>query len=139
MKKKYIKAKLRVRRLKSVLLRKPSTDSYNGLSELLIATYPGCGHSCTSDKRLKKNIKKLDSSLIKVNKMLPVSFDWKKGESKKRNIGLIAQDVEGIYPEVVYEGEDGFKRIEYDKITAILISAIQELTQRLERLEKDRK
>jgi hypothetical protein len=135
-KKPYTKGKFTVRKLKTVKLRKPSIDSYNEISGLLIATYPGCGHSCTSDRRLKTNIKKLEPALRKITQMAPVSFDWKLSQSKKRSIGLIAQDLEQIYPELVHEGTDGYKRIEYDKLTAILISAVQELTQRIERLEK---
>lgn len=134
-KKTYIKGKFTVRKLKTVKLRAPSVDSYNEISGLLIATYPGCGHSCTSDRRLKKNIKKLEPVLQNISQITPVSFDWKLGTTK-RNIGLIAQDLEKIYPELVHEGPDGYKRIEYDKLTAILISAVQELTQRIEVLEK---
>ncbi|MCX6731136.1 MAG: tail fiber domain-containing protein [Candidatus Roizmanbacteria bacterium] len=135
-KKTYIKGKFTTRKLKTVKLRKPSVDSYNEISGLLIATYPGCGHSCTSDRRLKTNIKKLQPVLKNISRITPVSFDWKLGEAKKGNIGLIAQDLEQIYPELVHEGPDGYKRIEYDKLTAILISAVQELTQRIEILEK---
>lgn len=138
MKKRYVKAKFTVSKLQAVKLRKPSLDSYNEISNLLIATYPGCGHSCTSDERLKKNIAKLAPVTEKIAKLKPVSFDWKFSKTKKKNIGLIAQDLEKIYPELVHEGVDGYKSIEYDKLTAILISAIQELTRRIELLEKNK-
>ncbi|MFZ2206587.1 MAG: tail fiber domain-containing protein [Microgenomates group bacterium] len=138
MKKSYVKGKLTVSKIQIVKLRKPSLDSYNEISNLLIATYPGCGHSCTSDERLKKNIAKLAPVAEKIARMKPVSFDWKFGKAKKKSIGLIAQDLEKIYPELVHEGVDGYKSIEYDKLTAILISAIQELTQRVEHLEKNK-
>lgn len=138
MKKRYVKGKLTVSKLRTVRMRKPSLDSYNEISNLLIATYPGCGHSCTSDERLKKNITKLASVTEKVAKLKPVSFDWKFGKTKKKSIGLIAQDLEKIYPELVHEGVHGYKSIEYDKLTAILISAIQELTHRVDLLEKNK-
>lgn len=139
MKKAYIKGKLTVNKLKIVKMRKPSRDSYNEISDSLLATFPGCGHSCTSDRRLKTNIQKLGPVLKNVNKMIPVSFDWKKTSVQKRSIGLIAQDVEKIYPELVHVGEDGYRRVEYDKLTAILIAAVQELVARIEILEKKNK
>lgn len=83
-KKPYIKGKFTVRKLKTVKLRKPSVDAYNEISGLLIATYPGCGHSCTSDRRLKTNVRKLEPTLQNIAKMVPVSFDWKLGATKKK-------------------------------------------------------
>lgn len=136
MKEKYIKGKIIVSKLRTVKMRKPSRDSYNELSDQLIATFPGCGHSCTSDQRLKKNIQKLEPSLANINRIRSVRFDWKSNNPKHTDIGLIAQELERIYPEFVTEGEDGYKRIAYDKLTTILISAVQELTLRIELLEK---
>ena len=136
MRKKYVRGVILVSKLKTVKLRKPSRDSYNELSEQLIATYPGCGHSCTSDRRLKKNIQKLEPTLVNVNKIKGVRFNWKSGSLKTKDIGLIAQELEKIYPEFVEMGEDGFERIAYDKLSTVLISAVQELARRVELLEK---
>ena len=103
----------------------------------MIATYPGCGHSCTSDIRLKKNIQKLPRALNNVLAMKSVIFNWKdKKRGQKRSIGLIAQDLEKLYPELISENEEGFKQIEYDKLTAILIAAVQELSEKVIKLEK---
>lgn len=134
MKKKYIKGRLTVSRLKMVRLRKPSRDSYNELSDQLLATYPGCGHSCTSDKRLKKNIRKIEATLPLLKRIKPVRFDWRGGTSPG-DIGLLAQDLEKLYPEFVHTGKDGYKRIYYEKLTTVLISSVQELLSRIEVLE----
>ena len=62
-------------------------------------------------------------------------FDWDKDTYKKsigknkRQIGVIAQDVEKVYPEIVYTGKDGYKSVDYTKLTAVLIEAVKEQQQ----------
>lgn len=78
-----------------------------------------------SDERLKENIQRIDTSLAKIIKLDGISFNWK--ESGKKSIGLIAQDVEKVFPEIVNtEEETGLKSIEYAKLIAPLIEAIKE-------------
>ena len=63
-----------------------------------------------SDKRLKENIKPIESALDKVSKLQGVTFDWKKSDSIldiKEDIGFIAQDVQKVIPELVRNNEDG--------------------------------
>jgi len=79
----------------------------------------------TSDQRLKENVQELNYGLDTIKKLNPISFDWKKGG---HDVGLIAQEVEKIIPEIV-TGED-IKRVDYGKLTVILIKAIQELYER---------
>ena len=80
----------------------------------------------TSDERLKKNIFTLDKSLENINKLRWVSFDWKK--DNKKEIWLIAQEVEKIYPDlVVTNEEDWMKAVKYSNIVAILIEGMKEL------------
>jgi len=85
-----------------------------------------------SDRRLKKNIKTLDSSLEKINKMRWVRFEWKKGG--EREIWLIAQEVEKVYPDLVTTDTEknadwieGIKAVKYGNIVAILIEGVKEL------------
>lgn len=88
-----------------------------------------------SSIRYKKNVQPLQDSLSKVNSLSGVSYIWK--DSEKSDIGLIAEDVDKVYPELVYKTDDGqTEGIEYGKLTAILLEAIKELTTRVQSLEK---
>ncbi|NIA28741.1 MAG: hypothetical protein GWP06_02365 [Actinobacteria bacterium] len=97
-----------------------------------------------SDVRLKKDIIAIDNALERVVSLRGVNFRWRSG--KKENdlqIGLIAQEVEAVFPEAVSTDEDGYKSIAYDKLVAPLIEAIKELKiendklrQRIEALER---
>lgn len=90
------------------------------------------GGTCVSDERLKENIISLENSLDKILSLNPVEYDWKDGFSdihKKsgHEVGLIAQEVERVFPEMVIEKEDGYKRVEYGvSMKLYLISAIKE-------------
>jgi trimeric autotransporter adhesin len=81
-----------------------------------------------SDERLKKNIEPLNSSLDRVMKLRGVSYEWKSPEKrgKGRNIGLIAQDVEVVIPELVVTDNKGYKALSYDKMVPVLVEAIKE-------------
>ena len=88
-----------------------------------------------SDERLKENIEPLTGTLEKLDKLRPVEFDWKEDAKKDgHDIGLIAQEVEKVYPEMVTE-KDGIKHISYQKLTPLLLSAIKDLNERLTLLE----
>ena len=98
---------------------------------------PGGGSGCCSDRRLKKNIAPLASALDKVIKLQGVNFSWDRAAYPKRffpegtQIGLIAQDVESVIPEVVLTDSEGYKSITYDKLTAVLIEAVKEMKQQM--------
>lgn len=77
-----------------------------------------------SDFNKKENIQTLQDATSKVLKMRGVSFTWKGTNDK--SIGLIAQEVEKILPEVVSTCEDGVKSISYDSIVGLLIEAFKE-------------
>ena len=78
-----------------------------------------------SDARLKKSVQTLPSLAAKVKKLRPVSFEWI--ESGKSDVGLIAQEVEAIFPELVRTDDNGFKTINYSKLTVFLLKALQEI------------
>jgi hypothetical protein len=98
-----------------------------------------------SDKRFKKDIEPINSALSNVLKLKPVKYSWKTEEfpdkhfDNKRHIGLIAQEVEEVYPELVNTNNEGFKSVDYNKLTVVLIKAIQELNNKIEQLEKENK
>jgi hypothetical protein len=87
------------------------------------------GSSCSSsDVRLKKDIAPLQTALDKISKLRGVSFHWKDASRGTRpQIGLIAQEVEKIFPEIVDTNADGLKNLQYDKLVAPLIEAVKEL------------
>jgi len=94
-----------------------------------------------SDEALKDNIITIDSALDKVNAMRGVEYDWNTGKKEgKHDIGVIAQEVEKILPEIVYSKKDfdgnEFKTVDYEKITAVLIEAVKELSQEVTELKK---
>ena len=91
-----------------------------------------------SDKRLKENIKPIDSALDKVMKLNGVTFDWKeKGITNiKEDIGFIAQDVQKVIPELVRENKDGMLSMRHQGVTPILLEAIKELKAEIEELKK---
>ena len=92
-----------------------------------------------SDKRLKENIKPIESALDKAMKLQGVTFDWKKSDSElniKEDIGFIAQDVQKVLPELVRENEDGMLSMRHQGIAPILLEAIKELKAEIEELKK---
>lgn len=94
--------------------------------------------TASSDRRLKKNITNLENSLSNTLKLRGTSYFWKnENGSKKRQIGVIAQEVEEIYPEFVHTNEEGFKSVNYAQMTAVLIESIKELNAKVVSLEKD--
>ena len=86
-----------------------------------------------SDKRVKENIKTIDNALEKVTNLRGVEFN-KIGENKK-SIGVIAQEIEKILPEVVSTDKKDMKSVAYGNIVGILIEAIKELETKVKKLE----
>ncbi len=88
-----------------------------------------------SDVNLKSNVKPIDNSVEKVNKLKGCSFFWneKAGESKdgQKDYGIIAQDVEKIFPELVVEDKNGVKKVRYEGLIPVLIEAVKELNIRM--------
>ena len=82
-----------------------------------------------SDERLKDNIQVIDGALEKVSKLRGVEFDWndKQDVYEGHDIGVIAQDVEAVAPELVQTRDNGYKAVKYEKLTALLIEAVKEL------------
>jgi hypothetical protein len=93
----------------------------------------------TSDKRYKKEISTLDNSLENTLKLRGVSYYWKQeNKSKKRQIGVIAQEIEEVYPEFVHTNDEGYKSVNYAQMTAVLIEAIKELNAKIVKLEAEK-
>ncbi|MBD3422449.1 MAG: hypothetical protein GF398_20230, partial [Chitinivibrionales bacterium] len=95
-----------------------------------------------SDRRLKKSVYPIDSAIDKVTNLQGVSYQWDRESYPERNmpegnkIGLIAQEVEEVIPEIVHTDSKGYKSLEYDKLAAVLIEAIKEQQSQIETLKK---
>ena len=102
----------------------------------------GQGISCSSDRRFKKEINPLPSTLSSVVKLQGVSYFWNANEfpdkhfTDTKQIGFIAQDLEKIYPEVVFTDKEGYKSVDYSRLTPILVEAIKELNAKNEEQRK---
>lgn len=93
--------------------------------------------TCVSDTRLKKNIEPFFDSLAKITALNPVSFEFTDSQygTGSQN-GLIAQEVEKIFPDWVITGEDGYKRIRYGvELQLRLVGAIKEQQKEIESLK----
>lgn len=87
-----------------------------------------------SDIRLKENITPLDNALAKVSAINGIYFNNKEEPPENREVGVIAQEVKKVLPEVVSEDSEGFKSVDYSKFTPLLIEAVKELKAENERL-----
>ena len=97
----------------------------------------------SSDVALKENIVNIPNALEAVQKLNGVLFDWKKdyidqrgGEDgyfvRKKDVGVIAQEVEKVLPEAVAQRQDGVKAVKYDRLTCLLIEAVKVLNDKIE-------
>ena len=99
------------------------------------AAVTGGSFNTTSDISLKTNISEIENSLEKVNKIRGVNFTWK--EDNREDFGVIAQEVEEVAPHAVQEGSDGYKKVDYSKLTTLLIQAVKEQQKLIEEQRKD--
>ena len=97
----------------------------------------------SSDERLKENIVQIPNSLDKIKQIKGVLFNWKEGYDKvhpygeNKDVGVIAQEVQQILPEIVKENvHNQFLGVRYEKLTPLLLEAIKELSKKVEELEK---
>ena len=112
----------------------------------LVASISGTGNasfngdvvaSCSSDERLKDNKKNIENALEKVESLNGVEFDWndKQDVYEGHDIGVIAQEVEKIAPEIVNTRDNGYKAVKYEKLVPLLIEAIKELSNEIKELK----
>jgi hypothetical protein len=90
--------------------------------------------SFSSDSNLKYDIYKINNSLEKIEKLRPVSFNWKK--NNEYEIGFIANEVEEIFPNLIKEGE--YKMIKEHKLIPYLVDSIKTLKNRITKIKNAR-
>lgn len=116
-----------------------SADSIIINGDFRVTGYAGGATAWTdeSDRRLKKNITPIESPLQKVLDLEGVQFEWKDQREPGQRIGLVAQDVEKVLPEVVKSGET--YGIQYGPIVALLIEAVKEQQKEIDELKSQLK
>jgi len=99
--------------------------------------------TCSSDRRFKKDITAFDHVLDHFTALQPVHYSWRASEFPDRHFGdsraygLIAQDVEQVFPELVVTNEDGFKAVDYSELPLLTIQAVKELKSKVEELNTE--
>ena len=84
--------------------------------------------NCASDMNLKKNIVPLEGALDKIDQMRGVYHHWiDENQPQERQVGVIAQEVQAVYPELVTVGGNGYLSVNYPKLTAVLLQSVKEL------------
>lgn len=98
----------------------------------------------SSDINLKKNIVKIKDPLKKLDKLNGYTFEWNENTKKEgSSVGVIAQEVESVFPELTSVQANGYKGVQYDKLVPLLIESIKDqqkqivsLKERIDTLEK---
>jgi len=95
----------------------------------------------SSDIRLKDNVEVIKGSLDKIEGIRGVEFDWNEkspGWAKERghDVGVIAQEVQKVVPEIVVERKNGYLGVDYKRIVPLLIESVKELRQEVNDLKK---
>jgi hypothetical protein len=110
-----------------------------GFQRSMHAAVPWFGprFNTTSDARLKTNVRQLDGALDKLERIRGAAFEWAEtesphalgGEPGQPSIGVVAQEVEEVFPELVsiYNAEHEYKAVNYQGLTSVLIEAVKEL------------
>lgn len=88
-----------------------------------------------SDFSKKKDIETISDALTIISSLRGVSFNWK--ENNQKSMGLIAQEVEKVIPEVVFTNDRGEKSITYGSIIGLLIEGIKEINKKVEEISKN--
>jgi hypothetical protein len=89
--------------------------------------------TCSSDRRLKKDITPFAPALDALTRLQPVHYFWRSADFPQqhfgdaKNYGLVAQDVEQVLPELVETDSDGFKAVDYSKLPLLTIQAVKDL------------
>ena len=102
-----------------------------------------CGVLSCSDWRYKKNIEPIKSTLGQVSALEWVYYDWdqehypEKDFTGERQLGIIAQDLEQQFPELVHTDEAGFKTVDYSRLSVVLLKALQEQGEEIEKLKEE--
>ena len=90
-----------------------------------------------SDRRLKNVGKAFVGGLEEIKKLEVFNYTFKKDPEKTPRVGVMAQDLQKIFPQAVFKGEDGFLRIRMEDMFYALVNAVKELDKKIEALKND--
>lgn len=94
-----------------------------------------------SDGRLKANVREIDDAMAIVQNIRGVKFEWRRDQTALADlpegdrVGLVAQDVEAVLPEAVVSPEDGYKSVDYSRLTPVLIEALKAQQRQIDALQ----
>ena len=108
------------------------TTALNVTDLTIPGTVTATDFNSTSDIILKDNIQPIVGALRTVNKLRVVTFNWKNNDDDA--IGVIAQELEKVLPQLVHEGPDGIKRVSYYSLIPLLIEAVKELSNKVDKI-----
>jgi hypothetical protein len=92
----------------------------------------------SSDKRLKNNLNTICNTQSIVNSLTGYSFDWNEESGREgHDLGVIAQDVQEVLPDIVHERDNGYLAVDYIKLIPVLIEEVKRLNNEVEKLKKD--
>lgn len=89
----------------------------------------------TSDERKKGNIRVIDDSVEKLSLVNGVSFEWK--HSGDKSLGVIAQNVEGVFPELVSQDKHGVMSVNYNGLVGVLVESVKQLNDEIKELKNE--
>ena len=109
-------------------LRFRAFDEDNDIDHTVEISRSDGAYLMNSDRRLKKNIEYMDHMLPLITAIQPTQYHWikDKTEEKTHSLGVIAQDLELLFPQAVHTNEDGFKMVNYDALGVLAIQAVKE-------------
>ena len=116
----------------------PALGSFTGTN--VIATSGGLLARDSSSKRYKKNIVETALDSNKVYDLEPVDFEWNENalQEGEKSFGLIAEEVEKLFPEIVHYNEDGtVESVAYDRLSLLLLMEIKKLKLEIEKLKEN--
>jgi hypothetical protein len=99
-------------------------------------TIDGSGVFSTSDRRYKENIVPLNSALEQISRVEGVKYNYKADDASQIHFGVIAQDIEKIFPNLVKTNDKGYKSVNYIELVPMLLEAIKEQQSTIDRLHK---
>jgi hypothetical protein len=103
----------------------------------LYVTSAGVLTTSSSDARLKTNIEVIPNALQKVMGLRGVTYNWKDGRDTTRVLGMIAQEMLKVAPELVFQNNNGYYGIHYAETTGLLVEAIKEQQKVIEQLKAE--
>src|SRR5205085_2053092 len=91
--------------------------------------------TCSSSQRYKANVQPLASGLAVIQRLRPVSFDWK--DRAEHDLGFIAEEVAAVEPLLTFRNEKGeIEGVKYPQISVVLVNAVKEQQAQIEQLKK---